>query len=142
MGNYITSEELEKRIGSERFKNLCAVPADEIQLLAEEIIGRAESVVDGFASARYETPLRKTGLISEWTFCIAEYELYKRGPGSGVPEKIKDSYRDTIAQLSDLSAGRIETGAVLDGKTDNLPPPAIIVSQRENMFDANSMEGF
>lgn len=142
MGNYITSSELEKRIGSERFKNLCGVPLTEQDALVAGIIERAEAVVDGFASARFETPLEKTGLVAEWTFCIAEYELYKRGPGASIPEKIKDSYQNTIAQLSDLSAGRLETGAVLKGKTTNLPPASVIASDRENLFDASSMNSF
>ncbi len=142
MGNYISVQELEQRVGSERFQSLCAVPSSEQEPLAEGIIERAEALVDGFASARFQTPLEKTPLVSEWAFRIAEYELYKRSPASRIPEKIRDAYEDCISQLNSLAAGNLETGAVLKGKSSNLPPPSILIPERESLFDSRSMRGF
>ncbi len=121
MGNYANSSDLEQRIGSEVYNALCSGSSG-----AEAILSRAEGMIDGFASVLYEIPLGATPLLQEWTLAIAEYELYKKAPGSDVPEKIKAAYDQTLTRLSELSIGKIGTGGALTLKTGNLPP--IIVS--------------
>jgi len=114
--NYITSTLLGNRVGSTRLSNLCSSSG-----VVEEIIARAEGIVDGYASVRYATPLTATPIIKEWVLAIAEYELYKRGPGSQVPDKIEDTYRTTLEQLSELSKGKIGTGAALLPRVSSAP---------------------
>lgn len=90
----------------------------------------------------FKLPSKRPPLVSEWAFRIAEYELYKRSPASRIPEKIRDAYEDCISQLNSLAAGNLETGAVLKGKSSNLPPPSILIPERESLFDSRSMRGF
>lgn len=109
---YITAEQLKSRVGADRFENLAGTDSTSV----DGIIARASAVIDGFASARYQIPLEPTALVEDWALAIAELELYKRGPGSQVPEKIQDSYHTAIAQLADLAQGKIGTGGVLTAK--------------------------
>lgn len=130
--NYITASDVELRIGTTKLANFCG--SSQAAIVAA-VIARAESVIDGFASALYETPLQATPLIREWALCIAEYELYKRGAGSQVPQKILDSYRMTISQLSDLAARRMGTGGQLVFKTNNLSSaPVAVLPGRPSVF--------
>ena len=108
MGKYVSFETFRERVTPTKLMNLANVPEAELESLAETILSRAEAVVESFASVRYAVPLPADGLVAEWTLRIAEYELYKRGPGTNVPEKIRDSYKDTMERLSDLSAGRLQ----------------------------------
>lgn len=109
---YITADQLKSRVGAERFANLAGTDS----VLVDGIIARASAVIDGFASARYQIPLTPTALVEDWALAIAELELYKRGPGSQIPEKIQDSYHAAIAQLADLAQGKIGTGGELIAK--------------------------
>lgn len=126
--SYITVSDLAARMGETRLENLCAIADTSARnAFLAEVIARAGAVIDGFASALYQTPLETTPLIQEWALSAAEYELYKRGPGSQVPEKIRESYQQTAAQLADLAARRIGTGGKLTPKTENIPPAPIRV---------------
>ncbi len=104
--NYITASELENRIGSVGYANLCGVTGSAQEPLVSAIIGRAEAIIDAFAGARFSVPLPKKPLVTEWALNLAEYELYKRSVDP-VPEKIRNAYKDTVGQCSDLAAGRL-----------------------------------
>lgn len=108
MGNYLSENSVAGYLGS-RYKALTG----NSEVSVTEMIARAEAVIDGFASVRYETPLARTALLEEWTAALVEYELYKRLPASRIPEKICESYTRTIGQLSDLAANKIGTGGTL-----------------------------
>lgn len=142
MGNYISAAQLEQRVGAVRYANLCGVTGGELDTLVTAIIGRAESIIDAFAAARFSVPLTPTDLVAEWALCLAEYELYKRGAGASVPEKIRDSYKDTVGQLSDLSAGRLEIPSATKPAPANTAGASIVVSGAANLFDAESMDPF
>ncbi len=139
MGNYITSAILEERVTSTRLSSLCIVTGASKAALIESIIARAEAVVDGYASTRNATPLPDSDLVREWTLCVAEYELYKRGPGESVPEKIRESYKDAISQLKSLAAGEIE---VPSSTPANSSGASFAISSRDELFDSSSMGGF
>lgn len=135
MSEYLAIADLEDHLGSSRFANLCgSSDAGEQFELAAAAIDRAEALIDGFAGVRYAVPLEKTELISAWTLSIAEYELYRRGPGSTIPEKVRENYRDTLDRLAELSAGRMDTGGELKPKTENLHAVPVVISAPESLF--------
>ncbi len=118
---YITAAELSQHIGRERFANLGG------EVAADAIIDYAGAIVDGYAGTLYDVPLETTALVKAWTLSLAEYELYKRGCGSQVPQKILDSRKTTLQQLELLAERRITTGGELRLKTINLPLSPIAV---------------
>ena len=140
MGKYISLEVFRERVTPVKLANLADVPEEEIEVLVERILSRAEAVVESFASVRYALPLPQDEMVAEWTLRIAEYELYKRGPGTDVPVKIKDSYDDTMERLADLAAGRLKIAA------DSLPASAhgmsVDIPPMERHFDPESMRGY
>lgn len=103
MGNYIQQGDLENRLTLSVLENLTGKSGEALTIFLEGVIRRAEAFVDNYASVRYSVPLPEDPLITEWTLRIAEYELYKRGPGGNVPEKIRESYKESIAFLNDLA---------------------------------------
>ena len=137
MGNYIDADILSRRITSDRLSALC--PGNNASVLVGEVIARAESMIDGYAAGRYAVPLPATDLVREWALCLAEYELYKRGPGNAVPEKIRESFQQTCSQLKDLAAGELQ-----------IPPAAppsnggrsFFTGSADPVFDAGSMRDF
>ena len=136
MGNYIDANILSRRVTSDRLSALC--PGNDATVLIEEVIARAEATIDGYAAGRYAVPLSATDLVREWALCLAEYELYKRGPGNAVPEKIRESFQQTCAQLKDLAAGELHIAAT--------PPSDVgrsfFTGHSDPVFDAGSMRDF
>ncbi len=137
MGKYISLEVFRERVTPVKLANLADVPEEEIEVLVERILSRAEAVVESFASVRYALPLPQDEMVAEWTLRIAEYELYKRGPGSNVPAKIKESYGDTMERLADLAAGRLQLAAgALPASSSGR---SVDVPGMERHFDPESM---
>lgn len=95
--------------------------------VAETVIDRAEAQINGIASVQYAVPMEPTGLLEDWTICLAEFELYQRGPGSAVLEKISAARQRTNSQLDDLAAGKIGTGGNLIRKEKRIGDVPIVI---------------
>ena len=144
MGKYINSSNLQQRIGSTRLNGLCGATGDAQETLLSGVIARAEALVESYAAIRYALPLQTCDLLVEWCLRIAEYELYKRTPGDAIPQKIKDSYSDALAQLSALSDGTVklvsatpQIAASMAGGSLSVAGPAGL-----SRFDNSSMGSF
>jgi len=106
MGDYITQATLEQRMTPGTLYGLLQdVPMDQRATVVEQIIDRAEGRINGYAGRKYQIPLTYTGCIEEWSFVIAEYELYKRSQGNDVPAKYKASFDDVVKLLKDVADG-------------------------------------
>ena len=142
MGNYISSDKLSERIGSSRLAALCG-SAESPAALVSSVIERAESAIDSFAALRYSLPLSPCGIVEEWALCLAEYELYKRGPWDETPAKIKDSYLFVMEQLKSLSTGELELPDDKAKKPCERSGSSIAVScSRSSVFASGGPEGF
>lgn len=132
MGNYLSDNKLIRYLG-----NRNEALTGNSGMSVAEIIARAEAVIDGFASVRYEIPLAPTPLLEEWAIALVEYDLYKRLPASQIPEKIRESYTRTIGQLSDLAANKIGTGGILipQQKSAGKSPVAVRSDRIDRMTD-------
>ena len=115
---YITFEDITDRIPQDRLEKLCKVTGTALTDKVNEIIGRAESKVDGYAAAKYSLPLPVSPLLGDWALALAEHELYKLGVGGSVQEKIRLAYEDTMKELRDLAAGKISLPV---GDDDTVP---------------------
>ena len=143
MGNYILQRDLENRLTPAVLENLTGKTGNELAGLLDGVIARAEGFVNNYACVRYRVPLPEDPLITEWTLRIAEYELYKRGPGGNVPEKIRDSYKECITFLNDLAKGKFR----LAGDPPKPSGAGVSVSVapaggRQPLFSAEAMKDF
>lgn len=143
MGNYIQKQDLEDRLTRPVLENLSGKTGENLIKLLDEIIARAESFVNNYACIRYNVPLTDNPLITEWTLRIAEYELYKRGPGNNVPEKIRESYKECITFLNDLAQGRfILADTPLKCSGSGISFASEIPGDRKTLFSADAMKGY
>lgn len=144
MPNYITTEMLEARVGEELLGQFLAQPADsaEYDTAVADVIARAESRIDGYIGARYSTPVEATGFVEELALAVAEYEVYRRGAGGKVPEKIRQAYEDALADLRAIADGKRAIGGATPLTTTDSVGIGIVVSAETAMFDATSLEGF
>lgn len=106
MGNYLEVSTLVARIGGTEIDNLCrsitGVPRQDAFL--DDVIDRAEGVVNGFAGKIYEIPMPKSAVLEELAARFAEFELYKRASADDVPTKYKIG-EDTWKMLDGMGNG-------------------------------------
>ena len=106
MSNYIDISGLDLRIGSQKVTDLCGrrFGADRTNYLTG-VISRAEDYINGYAGNLYVTPLPDSGIIEEWSYRLAEYELYKNSPGNDIPVKYKNAYDEATKTIADMAKG-------------------------------------
>jgi phage gp36-like protein len=64
----------------------------------------ADNTVNGYLRTRFDLPLVATpSLVRTWAVSIARHMLHRNGP----PDHVVADYRDAIAALKDVAAGRI-----------------------------------
>lgn len=141
MGNYITEALLEERLTTAKLTQLCRglTGAAKTAMIAN-VIERAEAVVDGYAASKYTVPVTANSLCEEWALVISEYELYKRGSSAEIPEKIKDSYKDVMAQLKDLAAGKLMLPVATSAKGSN--GGSIAIRSDAPLYPDSAMSGY
>jgi len=105
--------------------------ADVIDAALED----AGNLIDGHIRTRYATPLPSVPpIIRIWAVSIARYALHR----NGAPEHVRDDYRDAIAALKDVAAGKIglpvPDGEVAPaeklGRVMSSHPPAVFTPTR------------
>ena len=67
----------------------------------------ADGEIDSYLAGRYSIPLASVpAILRDCAVDIARYRLHDRG----VPDRVKDAYKDRIAWLRDVAAGRATIG--------------------------------
>jgi phage gp36-like protein len=136
---YITSTDLTYRVGSTRLANLVNDAVNQATILAD-VITRSEARVDAYLGERHETPVPASGFVQELTLCIAEYELYRRGSGDDIPDRIRKAYDDAVVDLKAIAAGDLGIGGST-APTDLEPDTGgIAIDGNEARFDEDAME--
>lgn len=75
----------------------------------------ADGEIDSYLAARYTLPLASVPtILRDCAVDIARYRLHDRG----VPDRVKDAYKDRIAWLRDVTKGITSLGI----NTDDLTP--------------------
>lgn len=144
MGTYIATADVEARVGQALLAQFVreAAGSSNYEARVAELIARAESRVDAYLGARYTTPVEATGFVEEMALAIAEYEVYRRGSGGAVPEKIREAYEDALADLRAVADGKREIGGATPLATTDAAGIGLVVDAEDAMFDSESMQGF
>lgn len=116
--SYTTRQELEQRYGADEMaQRESALSAGAI----ERAVADADALVDGYLASRYSLPLSATPPNLHQVACaIARYNLL----GEAATERARDDYKDAIAWLRDVGAGRVllDSAAPVPGNE-----PAVVV---------------
>ena len=141
-GNYITYQQIEDRLTETLLEKItCLADAACIAHVEAEIIPRAESRVDGALVVRYTIPVPENDLCTEWALNIAEYEIYRRGHGPKVPDKVRQAYEDTIKDLDKVVSGKLAIpSATTPTATDRAGE--LTVDSNDAVFDSVNFVGW
>lgn len=111
---------------------------DEAVVTAE--IVNADAEINGYCGKKYSVPFATVpALIKKYSVDITIYNLYSRRRGA--PEDRRNRYKDAIAFLQGISAGKNTLGeSDPDGTPASTDAPTISSSVR--IFSRTKMEGF
>lgn len=100
----------------------------------------ATQMVDGYAAARYVTPLCPVPApVRRWCLDIAYYYLHNSGP---VPEDVRKGFESALAGLKDMGKGVIVFAAEGLASAELSAAGDIQLDAPERVFTADSMRGF
>lgn len=138
--DYITIAGLEERIGSTIIANLARVTGAAYTTLLTNVINRAEDTVDAYAQKLYHVPLPVSNIVVEWVYTIAEFEMYKRGPGNNIPDKFIQSLKKTMDELKDMQKGDLYPEGALQRK--NTQGLSLDIDSDDSFFDQDNFRRF
>src|SRR4030042_498238 len=137
---YCTQEDLLKMVPEEEVAQL-TTDSGEVPdpAVVSEALAKAEAEIDSYLAVRYVLPLSATpARVKNLAVDLAIYHLYARR--SMMPEIRKDNYKNGVAFLKDVAAGRAEiigaAGAELPGDAGDVTE----VSSAERVFSRETLK--
>ena len=139
---YVTPEGMIDRFGADELKRITdrnRTGEIDAQVL-NQAISDAQSEVDAYISSKYSTPLMTVSdAISRTTADIARYRLYDER----CPDNIRERYREAIAFLQAVSAGKATLGNGPDGeRASGAGHLQSARSSEQRTFSLKKLEGF
>lgn len=130
---YITEEDFEESFGRSELDDLLGGGSDFAR-----VAEGAASLIDGYLSSRYALPLVSTPeIVKAWSLDIARFRLWDER----APTEVRRRYDDALAQLRDLSAGRLALPPDAAG-TPTASPTAFGAYSADRIFTSDSLSEF
>lgn len=114
---------------------------DPDKTIIEAVLTDATETIDGYAAARYRTPLSPVPApVRRWCADMALYYLYA-GTGK-IPEDVRKMFEDALAGLKDMARGVIlfQSEGVPTVNADASGGVRLVVPRR--VFTPDSLKGF
>lgn len=118
--SYATQADMVLALGEDELIQLTDRAEPPVGAIDAIVLARALSAADGeidsYLAARYRLPLASVPVIlRDCATDIARYRLHDRG----LPDRVRDTYKDRIAWLRDVAAGKASVGLAPEALTPN-----------------------
>ena len=138
---YATLSDLVERAGDAELRQIADRDRDgtpDPDVIAAALTG-ADNVIDGYVFARYSRPLPSIPpILATWATSIARYTLHR----NGAPAWVAQDYKDAIATLKDVAAGRYSL-PVEEGETAPQAQTGRVLSDHPaQVFTADRLRGW
>ena len=119
---YATQADMQTALGDDELIQLTDRADPPVGAIDAAVLTRAMEAADGeidsyvASNGRYSLPLASVpAILRDCAVDIARYRLHDRG----VPDRVKDAYKDRIAWLRDVAAGKASLGIAPENLTPN-----------------------
>lgn len=137
---YAALSDLQARAGAEEIRQVADRDRDNVpdpEVVTAALV-HADSIIDGYIRARYVLPLASVpDLLRTWATSIARHFLHRNGP----PEHVIADYKDAIAALKDVTAGRMEL-PLASGETPAASIGTIMAEHPPAVFTPRKLRGW
>lgn len=138
---YATLTDLIERAGAAELRQIAdrdkdGVPDPDV---IEAALIDADNAIDGYVFARYARPLSAIPpVLKTWATSIARYILHR----NGAPDHVAQDYKDAIAALKDVAAGRYAL-PVATGESDPVAQTGhVLASHPAQVFTPQNLKGW
>lgn len=109
------------------------------ELVIDLAIEYAVETIDGYLRSRYVLPLANVPtIVRNIALQLARYWLYSRRPeGRGIPEGVKDAYKQALVELTSIQSGRLHLGLAESSSPDLVPEPLKFQSRSPVSIDTS-----
>lgn len=140
---YATLNDLIARAGQDEVRQVAdrdrdGTPDPEV---IEAALTHADNTVNGYVRARYALPFVDVpDLVRTWSVSIARHFLHR----NGAPDHVVADYKDAVAALKDVSAGRIGLPvATVEGAIEpSAATGTVMASHPPEVFSAAKLRGW
>ena len=137
---YCTRDNLVQRFGEREIDDLLDRDnndSDDTDTLTQTIAD-ADSLIDSYVSAKYQTPLSPVPQIITYISCdITRFMLWD----DNAPEEVRKRYDDAIARLKDIAKGMMKLPATALISIAN-PSGGVDYYEEERVFTRDALAGF
>ena len=137
---YCTRDNLVQRFGQREIDDLLDRDnndSDDTDTLTQTIAD-ADSLIDSYVSAKYQTPLSPVPQIITYISCdITRFMLWD----DNAPEEVRKRYDDAIARLKDIAKGMMKLPATALISIAN-PSGGVDYYEEERVFTRDALAGF
>lgn len=138
---YATLADLEERAGDVELRQIAdrdrdgTIDAEVVQAALED----ADNQINGYVAVKYTTPLASVPpIVVTWAVSIARYVLHR----NGAPEHVVRDYKDAIAALKDVSAGRLALPVPAGSAEPAVQADGVMAVHPTQVFTPDKMRGW
>ena len=139
--SYATLEDLIARAGADEIRQIADRDRDGIPDpdVIEPALIDADNMIDGYVFARYSRPLPSMPpVLTSWATSIARYTLHR----NGAPDHVARDYKDAIAALKDVQAGRYALPVAMGEAEPQAETGRVISSAPPQVFTPEKLRGW
>ena len=138
---YATLTDLIERAGAAELRQIADRDKDGVPDpgVIEAALVDADNAIDGYVFARYARPLSSIPpVLKTWAASIARYILHR----NGAPDHVAQDYKDAIAALKDVAAGRYAL-PVATGESDPVAQTGrVLAGHPAQVFTSQKLRGW
>jgi len=140
--SYASLEDLIERAGADEILQVADRDLDGVAdaAVVEAALTHADNTVNGYVRVRYALPFAAVpDLVRTWSVSIARYFLHR----DGAPDYVVRDWKEAIAALKDVGAGRLQlTAPEHQPEPQSSPDGRISVVGPEPVFTAENLKGW
>jgi phage gp36-like protein len=139
--SYATLTDLIERAGDAEVRQIADRDRDMMidQDVVDAALVHADNLVNGYLAVKYDVPLAAVpDLVRTWAVSIARYILHR----NGAPEHVSQDYKDAVAALKDVAAGRIALPVAAGAEPLASAGGEVMASHPDEVFTADRLRGW
>lgn len=141
---YCTQADILKMISSGELAQLTAeTGATPDADVVSEVIAHADGEIDSYLAVRYALPVTPApARLKTLSVTFSLYYLFSRRPKLGMPETVRNNYRDGVQFLRDVAGGKAEIPDAAGSELPGTESGVAEMTSANRVFDRDKLGGW
>ncbi|MEP3298554.1 MAG: DUF1320 domain-containing protein [Pseudoruegeria sp.] len=138
---YATQQDLIERAGENELRQIADHDRDGVAdtEVVTAALEDADNTINGYVAVKYGTPLDPVpALVRTWAVSISRYVLHS----NGAPKQVEADYKDAIAALKDVGAGRMVLPVAAGEEAPSVSGGTTMAAHPDTVFTPEKLQGW